>query len=315
MKKTISSLICGLSLLMASSLLGGGIGIAHGQNSPSIASITEGMDKMSGFITLYWDSKKGKIWMEITDLDKEILYYPSLAAGLGSNDIGLDRGRILESHVVAFERSGNKLLLTEPNYGFRALTDNALEKQAVEESFAKSVHWGFEISAEEEGRLLVDGTAFFLQDAVGAAGSISRTRQGTYRLDLSRSAIYLPRTKSFPKNTEIEATITLTGDQPGPYLREVAPSTGAITLRMHHSFVELPDDDYIPRAFDPRAGINPVSFYDYASPVNEPITKRYIRRHRLEKKHPHAAVSEVVEPIIYYIDPGTPEPIRTALME
>ncbi|HSI74389.1 MAG TPA: zinc-dependent metalloprotease [Lunatimonas sp.] len=315
MKKTISSLICGLCLLMASSLPGGGIGSANAQNTPTITSLTEGMEKMPGFITLYWDAKKGKIWMEIGELDKEILYYPSLAAGLGSNDIGLDRGRILPSHVVAFERSGNKILMIEPNYGYRALTDNVLEKKAVEESFAKSVHWGFEISAEEGGKVLVDGTSFFLQDAAGAAAAISRTRQGTYKLDLSRSAIYLPRTKSFPKNTEVEATITLTGDQAGPYLREVAPSTGAVTLRMHHSFVELPDDNYVPRAFDPRAGINSVSFYDYASPVNESITKRYIRRHRLEKKDPSAAVSEVVEPIVYYIDPGTPEPIRTALMD
>lgn len=205
--------------------------------------------------------------------------------------------------------------MVEPNYGFRALTDNQLEKQAVEESFAQSVHWGFEISAEEPGKVLVDGTSFFLQDAVGAAATISRNRQGNYKLDASRSAIYLPRTKSFPKNTEVEATITLTGDQAGAYLRDVTPSTGAVTLRMHHSFVELPDDNYQPRAFDPRAGVNAISFYDYASPVNEPIIKRYMRRHRLEKKDPSAAFSEVVAPIVYYIDPGTPEPIRSALME
>ncbi|MCC5939323.1 MAG: zinc-dependent metalloprotease [Lunatimonas sp.] len=315
MKTTISRLICGLILLITSSHLGGGFGKVLAQNTPTIASFTEGMEKMPGFITLYWDGKKGKLWMELSELDKEILYYPSLAAGLGSNDIGLDRGRILPSHVVKFERSGNKVLLTEPNYGYRAVTDNEMEKKAVEESFAKSVHWGFEVSAEEGGKILVDGTTFFLQDAAGAAAAISRTRQGSYRLDVSRSAIYLPRTKSFPKNTEIEATITLTGDQAGPYLREVTPSTNAVTLRMHHSFVELPDDNYVPRLFDPRAGINSVSFYDYATPVDESITKRYIRRHRLEKKDPSAAVSEVVEPIVYYIDPGTPEPIRTALME
>ncbi|EON77493.1 hypothetical protein ADIS_2023 [Lunatimonas lonarensis] len=315
MIKAPSKLIYGFILLMAFSLLGGGVGKALAQNTPTITTFTVGMEKMPGFITLFWDGKKGKLWMEIAELEKEILYYPSLAAGLGSNDIGLDRGRILPSHVVKFERSGNKVLLTEPNYGFRAITDNEMEKKAVEESFAKSVHWGFEVAAEEGGKVLVDGTAFFLQDAAGAAAAISRTRQGSYRLDPSRCAIYLPRTKSFPKNTEIEATITLTGDQAGPYLREVTPSTNAVTLRMHHSFVELPDDNYTPRVFDPRAGINSVSFYDYATPVDESITKRYIRRHRLVKKDPNAAVSEVVEPIVYYVDPGTPEPIRTALIE
>ncbi|WP_209329318.1 zinc-dependent metalloprotease [Lunatimonas salinarum] len=315
MKTIISRLICGLILLIASSHLGGGFSNLLAQNAQTISSFTEGMEKMPGFITMYWDSNKGKLWMEVSELEKEILYYPSLSAGLGSNDIGLDRGRILPSQIVKFERSGNKLLLTASNYAYRAISDSQMEKMAVEESFAKSVHWGFEVSAEEAGKVLVDGTTFFLQDAVGAASAISRARQGSYRLDASRSAIYLPRTKSFPKNTEIEATITLTGDQAGPYLREVTPSTNAVTLRMHHSFVELPDDKYVPRLFDPRAGINPVTFFDYATPVDESITKRYIRRHRLEKKDPAAAVSEVVEPIVYYIDPGTPEPIRTALIE
>nr|WP_240485970.1 zinc-dependent metalloprotease [Anditalea andensis] len=293
--------------------------IAQTKPSPpdqaSINSFTSGMKKMPGFLTLYWDEGKGKIWLEIDKLDTEILYYASLASGLGSNDIGLDRGRISPAKVVKFERSGNKLMMTEQNYSYRALTDNALEKQAVEESFAKSIHWGFEIAAGGGKAVLVDATSFLLQDAAGASAAISRTKQGNYKLDPSRSAIYLPRTKSFPKNTEIEATITLTGEQAGGYLRAVVPSTNAITLRMHHSFVELPDDGYEPRLFDPRAGINSVSFFDYASPVDQPIEKRYIRRHRLEKKNPGPAPSEVVAPIIYYVDPGTPEPIRTALME
>ncbi len=316
MIKTISSLICGLILLMTFPLFAGeGISPVQTQNIPEINTYTEGMEEMPGFITLYWDESKGKIYMEIDELDKEILYYPSLAAGLGSNDIGLDRGRVLPSRVVEFKRSGNKVLMIEPNLDYRALTDNEMEKKAVEESFARSVHWGFDVVALSGDKVLVDGTPFFLQDAVGASAAISRNRQGNYKLDPSRSALYLPRTKSFPKNTEVEATITLTGDQAGSYLRDVTPTPSSVSLRMHHSFVELPDDNYTPRAFDPRAGINAISFFDYATPVNQPIQKRYIRRHRLEKVNPGEAPSEVKEPIVYYIDPGTPEPIRTALMD
>lgn len=284
-------------------------------SSSSIASVTAGMQKLDGFIPMYWDAKKGKIYLDIDKLDTEILYYPSLAAGIGSNDIGLDRGRLSSSHVVKFQRSGNKVLMTEVNYGFRALSDSELERKAVEDSFAQSVLWGFEVAGEEKGHVLVDATNFFMQDAVGAAQAISRTKQGNFRVDPSRSAFYLPRTKGFPQNTEVEVTMTLVGEQAGAYLREVAPSPNAVTVRQHFSFVQLPDDKYEPREYDPRAGVGSISFYDYASPVSDPIVKRYIRRHRLEKKNPSAAVSEAVKPIVYYIDPGTPEPIRTALME
>jgi len=287
----------------------------RGQNPAAGASFTAGMQPMPGFIPLYWDAKKGKIWLEIDKLDMELLYYPSLAAGVGSNDIGLDRGKIEESHVVRFQRSGNRILMVEPNYDYRALSDNPMEKRAVDESFAQSVLWGFDVAAEENGHPLVDATAFFMQDAVGAAQAITRAKQGSYRIDPQRCAFYLPRTKNFPLNTEVEVTTTLVGDQPGPYLQETVPSPSAVTIRQHFSFVQLPDSNYHPRVYDPRAGIGSIHFFDYSTPVYEPIVKRYIRRFRLEKKDPSADVSEAVKPLIYYIDPGTPEPIRTALME
>ncbi|NID12734.1 zinc-dependent metalloprotease [Fibrivirga algicola] len=283
----------------------------------TIATFTNGMEKHPGFMTYYWDAKKGKIWLEIDKFGQEFLYYPTLAQGVGSNDIGLDRGKLGGEHVVRFERSGNKVLLIEPNYGYRALSTDSLERRAVAESFAQSVHAGFEVVAEESGQALVDLTPFLLQDAVGAVQSISQTRQGSFRVDASRCAMYLPRTKAFPKNTEFEVTITLTGDQPGAYLRQVVPTATAVSMRQHHSFVELPplDGSYQPRLFDPRSGMNSVDFYDYASPVSQPITKRYIVRHRLAKKDPTAAISDPVKPIVYYMDPGAPEPIRSALMD
>lgn len=312
MQKGVLTLLC---LLLITRLLS-----AQSTSPATIAAFTAGMERNPGFMTYYWDAKKGKIWLEISSFDTEFLYYPTLAEGVGSNDIGLDRGRLGEEHIVKFQRSGPKVLLVEPNYAYRAISSDPLERRAVEESFAKSVHAGFDIVAEEgdgtSGRkVLVDLTSFLMQDAVGAVQAITRTRQGSFKFDPGRSALYLPRTKAFPQNTEFETIITLTGENPGPYLREVVPTPSAVSMHQHHSFVQLPDNNYKPRVYDPRIGYGGISFFDYATPVSQPIIKRYISRHRLEKKDPSAAVSEAVKPIVYYIDPGTPEPIRSALME
>ena len=280
-----------------------------------VETFTKNMGRRDGFIPFYWDSKKNKIYLEIKQLETELLYYPSLAQGVGSNDIGLDRGRISQEHVVKFQRSGNKILMIEPNYAYRAMSQDPLEKRAVAESFAQSVHGGFDILAEFDGKLIVDFTPFLMQDAVEAVQAISRTRQGTFKFDASRSAMYMPNTKNFPQNTEFEITITLTGDNPGGYLRAVVPSPTLITMRQHHSFVQLPDNDYQPRAFDPRIGYISNNYFDYATPVSEPIEKKYIVRHRLKKKDPSATLSEPIKPIVYYLDPGVPEPIRSALFE
>ncbi len=268
-----------------------------------------------GFINYYCDEKNDKVFLLIEKFDTELLYVVSLSAGVGSNDIGLDRGQLGGERIVKFERHGPKILLTEPNYRYRAISNNPDERKAVEEAFAQSVLWGFKVEMEEEGKVLVDATDFFMQDAHDVAGTLKSTGQGSYSLDKSRSAFYLPRTKNFPQNSEIELTLTFTGQPTGGYIRSVTPTPSSVTVRQHHSFVQLPDDKYTPRAFDPRAGYFNMAYYDYATPISEPIEKRFITRHRLEKKDPTAAVSEAVEPIIYYLDRGAPEPIRSALLD
>jgi len=292
--------------------------LAFSQELKSIEAFTAGMEKKEGFLTFYWNAKENKIWLEIDKFDTELLYYPSLAQGVGSNDIGLDRGRLGQEHVVKFQRTGNKILMVEPNYAYRAISNDPLERRAVEESFAKSVHFGFDVKAESNGKVLVDLTPFLLQDAVGAVQDVARTRQGTFRFDASRSTVYLPNCKSFPKNTEFEMTITLTGENAGQYLRDVVPTASIVTMNQHHSFVELPDlskNEFKAREYDPRIGYGGIEYFDYATPISEPIVKRYISRHRLQKKDPTSMMSEAVKPIIYYMDPGAPEPIRSALME
>jgi hypothetical protein len=287
------------------------------QKLPSIEDKTNGMKKLEGFFNFYLDEDNGKIWLEINKLDTEVLYQTSLPAGLGSNDIGLDRGLSGETRIVKFVKVGRKVLMVQPNYEYRAITNDANEKRAVEESFAQSTLWGFVAEAQTNNAVLVDATDFLLSDAMHVANTLKKNKQGDYSLDKSRSAIYLQRTKNFPLNTEFEATITFvnTDGSAGNFVSSVTPSPEAITLRMHHSFVQLPDKNYKPRVFDPRSSFNDISYFDYSTPVSEPVVKYFACRHRLQKKDPNAAMSEPVKPIIYYVDNGVPEPIRSALVE
>jgi len=275
------------------------------------------MKAYPGFVDFFWDDSTGKIWMKIDKLDTALLYQTSLPAGIGSNDISLDRGIMGTTYIVQFNRVGNKILMTEPNFAYRAVSGDAAEKRAVEQSFAQSVIWGFPIVAAADGAYLVDATDFLLRDALQVSNRLLNTKQGIYVMDATRSAMYLPRTKNFPLNTEMEATITFVNKdgKTGAYINSVAPAAEAVTIRMHHSFVQLPDDKYIPRKYDARSPFITSSYFDYSTPVAEPIQKDFIIRHRLIKKDPLAAKSEAVKPIIYYLDNGTPEPIRTALMK
>ncbi len=281
----------------------------------TISEKIEGNEKFPGYFTFYWNAKEGKLWLEIDKWETEFLYVNSLPAGVGSNDIGLDRGQLGGGRIVKFQRIGPKVLLVQPNYDYRALTDAPDERRAVAESFAQSVLWGFDVAVEEGTHVLVDASAFYLRDVHDVVGALKRTNQGMYRLDPSRSAFYLPQTKNFPLNTEVEVTLTFTGDEPGNFVQQVVPSPQAITVRQHHAFVQLPDAGYQPRAYDPRAGYGMMRYHDYSTPISEPIMKRFISRHRLSKKDPNAALSEAVKPIVYYLDRGTPEPIRSALLE
>jgi hypothetical protein len=326
--------------------------------TPSIDERTAFMQKLDGYFPVYWEERTGSLWLEIPRLDTPVLYVTGLAAGLGSNDIGLDRGQEGGGKIVSFERVGPRVLMVQGNENFRSSSTNAAERRSVADSFAKSILWGFTVAAESNGRVLVDATDFFLRDGHGAGGSLG-AGPAAYRVDRSRSAVYLPRTKAFPKNTEIEVTLTFTnetaggrggggaGPNQGPppivvatpaaapgaaaggprgypgrggglfsgTVSSVTPTAEAVTLREHYSLVELPDANYTPRYDDPRAGYGGLTYVDYSTPIGEPMVKRYLRRHRLEKKDPSAAISDPVKPIQYWVDSGAPEDVRRALVE
>jgi predicted Zn-dependent protease len=294
---------------------------AFAQNATSISSsfnaIVKNASRQDGFFTFYYDDAVGKIWLSVpvNFLNKEFLYVNSLPAGVGSNDIGLDRNQLGNTRIVYFTRNGNKILLVQPNYDYRAVSTDAAEKASVRDAFATSAIAGFKVEAEEDGKLLIDLTSFLMRDAHNVAARLRRANQGVYKEDISRSILYPERIKNFPNNTEFEAIITFAGEATGNFIRSVTPSPDALTVRMHHSFIALPDNDYKPRVSDPRAGYFTTDYMDYATPISSPIMKRLINRHRLVKKNPDAEKSEAVKPIVYYLDSGTPEPIRSALLD
>jgi hypothetical protein len=297
-------------------------GAAEKSAVPTIAKAVQNSQYMDGFFDIYWDETRGKLYLKLESFDRPFIYVSSLARGIGSNDLGLDRGQLGATRLVQFTRVGPRVLLVQDNSSYIAESNDAAEILAVEQSFATSVLWGFEVIASEGQSVLVDATEFFLRDAHDVAGRLARSGEGNYQVDPTRSVIFLPQTKAFPDNTEVEALVTLTGQPSGRVLGTVTPDPSAVSVHQHHSFVRLPDTDYQALPYDDRSGYIDVSdgwvdatLYDYASPIGEPVAKPLTLRHRLKKKDPLAELSEAVEPIVYYLDPGVPEPVRSALLE
>ena len=262
-----------------------------------------------------YNNDSGKIILEINKLDSEFMYINSLSRGVGNNDLGLDRGQLGNSRIVYFTRRGNKILLIQPNLRYVSNSSNYLENKAVKEAFARSVLFGFDIIEKTKDSYKIDITSFLIRDAHGVSQRLRYSNSGSYTLNKSMSAIDLDRTKAFPKNIEFDVLLTFTGNPSGNLVRSVTPTASNLTVNQHHSFVELPDDNYKKRKFDPRSGSNPFIVYDYSTPIDDKLEQRFIVRHRLNKKYPKQEISEPVEPIVYYIDNGTPEPVKSALIE
>ncbi|WP_068545818.1 zinc-dependent metalloprotease [Thalassotalea crassostreae] len=281
----------------------------------NIASFKQGKSHQAGFVPFYFDDKTGKVFVEISEFDQEFLFQSSMPYGVGSNDLGLDRGQLGDTRLVKFERIGNKVFLHQMNTYYRAITDNELERKAIDEAFASSIIWGFDVVLQDGDKTIIDYTPFLLTDIHGLADRLKAKQQGSFSIDKSRSAVYQKRSKAFVDNTELEAVITFTGKGTGQYIRSVTPDANAITVHLHHSLIRLPDNKYQVREFHPFSGMWSVEYADYASAIDQPLQKRIIPRHRLAKKDPKSAVSEAVEPIVYYLDPGVPEPVRGALLD
>ena len=282
---------------------------------PNLSEFTSDLDKKEGYLNFYWDDNKGKIYLEIKNLNQELIYINYLSAGIGSNDLGLDRGQIGGTRIIKFVKMGPKILMVQPNYKYRAISNNEEEIKSVEDAFAKSTLWGFQIVASDKNKYLIDISDFVIRDSHRISQRLTQRNQGSFKVDKNASSFDNLNSKNFPLNSELEAFLTFRGIAKGSWLRSVSPDFETFSVRTRHSFVKLPDGGYKPRKFDPRAGYGAMTFYDYASPIEEDLHVKYIRRHRLIKKYPNQEISEAVEPIIYYLDRGVPEPVKSALIE
>jgi hypothetical protein len=278
-----------------------------------IAERTSGLQRADGFIPFHWDAARGRVLFEIPAFGQDILYYVSAATGAGSVEMPFDRG-ILSSSVIRFERSGPRVLVVAQNLDYRAVGGNAEQVENVRDSFASSVLAALPVEADEAGRVLVDATSLFMRDAANVEGRLRGLNQGAFRFDAARSAFYPPRMKAFPQNTEIETVATFASDNPGALVNNVTPDGRAFTFRIHHSFLKAPEG-YRPRLADPRIGVSALTFRDYGRPFNEGTEVGWVTRWRLEKVNPGAAMSEPKTPIVFYLDPGIPEPVRSAMRD
>jgi hypothetical protein len=286
--------------------------------SPSggIAARTAGLVRHDGLIPVLLDRRKGQILLELPRDSMRVLVFTALATGLGSNPVGLDRGADAGNWLARFDRAGERVLVVFENWSYRSSArDDADHQRTVAEAFPPSTVAALPLLAEEGGRLLVDATDFFLRDWVGVADALQQAGQGSYSLARDRSAAYEPRTRAFPENTEVDVSLTFAaGGAPGRIVQRIAPEGRAFTVRQHVSLVRLPDDGYRPRALDPRVGFFGISFKDYAQPIQAPLEQRWIARHRLERANPADPNSPIREPIVYHIDRGIPEPLRSATL-
>lgn len=286
-----------------------------GDSLPAIAEHTTGMQRQAGFFPFFKDAQNGSVLAEIATDGEPFLYASGLSSGLGSNPVGLDRGQWGQTRLCVFKRVGKRVYLIEQNTAFRASSNNTAERRAVEDSFADSIFWATDVVAETDDRVLIDLHSLLVRDAHQVVSTLRRTDQGDYQFDESLSYVELDRCKAFPRNSELNAMVTFKSARGGALVQQTAADGRSFSVRLHHSFVQLPPPGYRPRKADPRVASFAVTFADYSAPLDAPLEQRYIARHRLQKADPAAAQSPAVEPIIYYLDPGTPAPVRSALLE
>lgn len=287
-------------------------------SAPSaISAKTAGLEKKDGFIPIYLDNKQGKILLELPRDSMRALMFFGLATGLGSNPIGLDRGANGDNYIARFDRNGERVLVVFENWNYRtSALDNTAHARTIAESFPPSTSGSLPVVAQDGGRILVDATDFLMRDWNDVSGTLQQANEGSYSVARDRSSVYRPYTRAFPENSEIDVALTFaTQGKPGQTVSSIVPDGKSFTLRQHISLLKLPDDGYRPRVLDPRMGFFGITFKDYAQPIQSPLEVRWIARHRLERVNPADPNSPIRNPIVYYIDRGIPEPVRSATRE
>lgn len=281
----------------------------------TIAARTAGLERRDGFIPVYLNDKTGAVWLELPGDSSRALFLATLATGLGSNPLGIDRGSGGTEQVARFDRHGDKVFVVFENWSYRS-SGGAEHRRTVDESFPASTIAALPIVAEEGRRLLVDATDLVMRDWNDVSATLQRSQEGVYAVARDRSSVFKPYTRAFADNTEIDVALTFAAAaQPGRVVGSIVPDGKALTLRQHITLLRLPDDNFRPRAIDPRVGFFGIGFKDYAQPIQAQLQQQWAARHRLERVNPRDPRSPIKNPLVYYIDRGIPEPLRTATFE
>ena len=286
-------------------------------NSPaSDTSSLTGTDHREGFFDLHVDEETNKIYAKLPKADEtgvmlRFIHAARLTAGLGSNPVGLDRGWGEGGRVVVIRQMGDKIILEQENLSYRASPENPLEERAVRESFARSFLATLPIKDKRADGIIVDLTDFLTADSLNLVQYLKDADQGSFSVAKDRTFVDVDNSFAFPDNVEIDVFFTLTSNDPGREVASTAANSNVATLIQHHSFVRLPEAGFEPLLSDPRSGAIEQVHYDYSAALSAPIETRYARRYRLEKDED----GNVIKPIIFYIDSGAPEPIRSALID
>ena len=266
------------------------------------------------------DPAAGKIVATLPKADADgisgrFIYLSQLETGVGSASVGLDRGAPGNSRILVFRRIGKKVAAEIENHKFVATHGSPQEQDAVRGSFATSTIWmGDVIDTNRDGSFTVDLASFLARDDLGIAQQIKGGGGGEFKLVQDLSAADPAFVKLFPRNVELAARLTFRSDEPAAEVNNIIPGDNNLSVVVRHSLIALPEPGYVPRT-------DPVGFtigrqqVDFSAPLGAAIVSDLARRFRLEKTEPTAARSPVREPIVFYIDRGAPEPVRTALKE
>jgi len=252
---------------------------------------------------------KDKLYFEIPDslMGRDLLSLSRIAQV--PTDLGAftSAGTKAAEQIIRFERNGDRVLLRTISYG--AVADSALAiSQSVRVNNFEPVVAAFDIASlsEDSAGVVIDVTELYTTDVPAFSGMSQRlrTQYKVRRLDGKRS--FIDDASAFPENVNVRHTMTYEATEP-PSSR----GTGTISMQMFQSFVLLPEEPMMARMADPRVGFFSVRQIDYGSDEQKADEREYIRRWRLVPSDPAAYMRgelvEPVKPIVYILDPGTPE--------
>jgi len=267
---------------------------------------------IEGFFTFYHDTIENSLLMAVKPEQFGPVYLCGETMSKSESRFS-DNRSMRRSFPFYFKRVGKNIMFLEKNLRLRADTASPVTG-AVESALSDHLYASAEIKSqphEETGAILVDPADFFLQDAANI-GYYTGTRAKTgHSFDKKNS--YFELVKSFPENSEIDVKL---------HYKTSKPQSGT-TLQSgydffhtyHYSLSSLPETDYVPRLADDRIGYFMTIYQDYSAMDRETPYVRYIDRWHLKKKDPDAALSEPVEPIVYWVENTVPEEYRAAIAE